>query len=50
MSELWPTLRMAHCEHHDVFFLPRDNEPMLVVAIFHQRMDLMARLAERLNA
>ncbi|MCL2894699.1 hypothetical protein [Brenneria tiliae] len=50
MSELWPTLRMAHCEHHYVFCLPRENEPVLVVAIFHERMDLMTRLAERLNA
>ncbi|MCL2897400.1 type II toxin-antitoxin system RelE/ParE family toxin [Brenneria sp. WC1b.1] len=50
MSELWPTLRMAHCEHHYVFCLPRENEPVLVVAIFHERMELMARLAERLNA
>lgn len=49
MSALFPMLRMAHCEHHYVFCLPRENAPALVVAIFHERMDLMARLADRLK-
>ncbi|HCR3450480.1 TPA: type II toxin-antitoxin system RelE/ParE family toxin [Citrobacter werkmanii] len=49
MSELFPELRMMHCEHHYVFCLPRGSAPALVVAIFHERMDLMARLSERLN-
>ena len=49
-SALYPALRMAHCEHHYVFCLPRENAPALVVAIFHERMDLMTRLAARFNA
>jgi toxin ParE1/3/4 len=49
VGELYPTLRMAHCEHHYVFCLPRDNEPALVVGIFHERMDLMTKLSERLG-
>lgn len=49
MSELFPELRMARCEHHYVFCLPRGSAPALVVAIFHERMDLMTRLAERIN-
>jgi plasmid stabilization system protein ParE len=49
MSELYPTLRMAHCEHHYVFCLPQNDAPALIVAILHERMDLMARLADRLN-
>ena len=49
MSDLYPKLLMAHCEHHYVFSLPRESAPALIVAIFHERMDLMARLAERLN-
>jgi plasmid stabilization system protein ParE len=48
MSELFPDLRMTHCEHHYVFCLPRRG-PTLVVAIFHEHMDLMTRLTERLN-
>ena len=49
MSELFPALRMARCEHHYVFCLPRAGEPALVVAILHERMDLMTRLADRLK-
>lgn len=49
MGALYPALRMALCEHHYVFCLPRDHEPTLIVAIFHERMDLMARLADRLT-
>lgn len=48
MSALYPALRMTRCEHHYIFCLPRaDGEP-LIVAVFHERMELMARLAERL--
>ena len=48
MSEIYPALRMAHCQHHYIFCLPRERAPALVVAIFHERMDLMTRLAGRL--
>lgn len=49
MSALYPGLRMVRCEHHYIFCLPRDDAPALVVAIFHERMDLIARLAARLG-
>lgn len=49
MSELHPALRMAHCEHHYVFCLPREHTPALIVAILHERMDLITRVANRLN-
>nr|WP_255210280.1 type II toxin-antitoxin system RelE/ParE family toxin [Sphingobium cloacae] len=49
MSALHPGLRMVRCEHHYVFCLPRDDAPALVVAIFHERMDPMVRLADRLE-
>lgn len=48
MSVLYPGLRMARCEHHFLFALPRVDAPALVVAILHERMDLMVRLRERL--
>lgn len=49
MSTLYPALRMAHCQHHYVFCLPRKDAPALIVAILHERMDLLARLADRLR-
>lgn len=48
MSALYPGLRMARCEHHYLFVLPREGASALVVAILHERMDLMVRLGERL--
>ncbi len=48
LSALYPALRMLHCEHRYVFCLPRKRAPALIVAILHERMDLMARLADRL--
>ncbi|CAM3855426.1 type II toxin-antitoxin system RelE/ParE family toxin [Agrobacterium radiobacter] len=49
MSVLHPALRMARCQHHYVFCLPREDAPALIVAILHERMDLMKRLVDRLN-
>jgi len=49
LDTLYPKLRVAHCAHHYVFYLPREGAPALIVAIFHERMDLMARLADRLG-
>lgn len=48
MNAVYPSLRMAHCEHHYVFCLPRERAPALIVAVLHERMDLLARLADRL--
>lgn len=44
-----PKLRFSRCEHHYVFYLMRDTCP-LIVAVFHERMDLMARFHERLSS
>lgn len=49
MSALYPALRMVRCQHHYVFCLPREDAPALIVAILHERMDLMKRLVDRLN-
>ncbi|NSZ66624.1 type II toxin-antitoxin system RelE/ParE family toxin (plasmid) [Agrobacterium tumefaciens] len=49
MSALYPALRMARCQHHYVFCLPREDAPALIVAIFHERMDLIKRLVDRLE-
>lgn len=49
LDALYPALRVARCEHHYIFCLPRENAPALIVAILHERMDLMARLAGRLD-
>jgi len=40
---------MARIEHHYVFCLLRDKDPPLIVAILHERMDLIQRLGDRLS-
>jgi plasmid stabilization system protein ParE len=49
MNAVFPLLRMARCERHYIFCVPREGAPAWVLGIFHERMDLMARLAERLG-
>jgi len=49
MGAIYPMLRMTHCEHHYIFCLLREGAPASIEGIFHERMDLMARLAERLG-
>ncbi|BAU39247.1 plasmid stabilization protein [Acetobacter pasteurianus NBRC 101655] len=48
MSIVYPGLRMVRVDHHYIFCLPRKGAPALVVAILHERMDLLTRLAGRL--
>ncbi len=40
-------VKSHHCRHHYVFFLERPEE-IIILAVFHERMDLMRRLRERL--
>ncbi|MDR2195849.1 MAG: type II toxin-antitoxin system RelE/ParE family toxin [Gallionellaceae bacterium] len=49
LGDIYPTLRVARCEHHYLFCLPRENAPALIIAVLHERMDLMMRLADRLK-
>lgn len=49
LDTLFPSLRAARCASHYVFCLGRASEPALIVAILHQNMDLITRLAERLD-
>lgn len=49
MSDLFLALRMLHCEHHYVFCLPHASDPALIVAILHECMDLITRVAGRLG-
>ena len=44
-----PELRVSRVEHHYVFHLCRENQSPLIVAVLHERMDLMTRLRSRLG-
>jgi len=49
LDDLYPSMRLKHCQHHYIFGLMRNKHPMLVVAIFHEKMDLMEQLKTRLS-
>lgn len=42
-----PEFLVVKCEHH--FLCALEDRPLIVVAVLHERMDLMARLEGRLN-
>jgi plasmid stabilization system protein ParE len=47
MSAIYPKLRVTLAGHHYVFCLPRADAPALVVAVLHERMDVVTRLRAR---
>lgn len=48
-NELLPGLRVMAAGSHYVFCVHRPGQAALILAILHQRMDLMARLKKRLG-
>lgn len=49
MSFILPDVRMATCGKHYIFCLPQAGKQSIILAILHERMDLMARLKSRLQ-
>lgn len=47
-SDVLPGLRVAHVGRHHIFCLPRPDAPALILAILHERMDILDRLKSRL--
>ena len=43
-------LFVSRCEHHFVFFSRESAVRVLILAVLHEKMDLMARLRDRLDA
>jgi len=44
-----PEILVCRCEHHFVFALRQQGGQIIILAVFHESMDLMARLRERLD-
>ncbi|MGK7875117.1 MAG: type II toxin-antitoxin system RelE/ParE family toxin [Xenococcaceae cyanobacterium] len=49
LKKIHPRLRMTRCQHHYIFGIVRKDKPMAVVAIYHERMDVLRRLKKRLQ-
>jgi toxin ParE1/3/4 len=48
-SERYPQVRVTRCQEHYVFYLLPEGPHPLIIAVLHGRMDLLARLGERLS-
>jgi len=46
---LGDSVRVKLCQHHYIFGLMRNSQPFLILAILHERMDLMNQLKNRLS-
>jgi plasmid stabilization system protein ParE len=48
-SERYPQVRVTRCEHHYVFYVEPEGQKPLIIAVLHERMDMLARIGERLS-
>lgn len=45
----YPQIRVTHCEHHYIFYTHDEGERACILAVLHERMDLVSRLQGRLG-
>ena len=48
LPDIHPDIRYLYCSHHYIFGITSGKSPFQIIAIFHERMDLMSRLKSRL--
>ena len=48
-SERVPQVRVTRCQHHYIFYVQPEGRKPLVIALLHERMNMLARLGERLS-
>jgi toxin ParE1/3/4 len=48
-SERYPQVRVTRCEHHYVFYVQPEGQKPLIIAVLHERMDMLARIGARLS-
>ena len=49
MSFLLPGLRMVWSGKHCIFCMPQPGQPAIILGVFHEKMDIIARLKNRLR-
>jgi len=48
-SEKFPDAQVVRCEHHYIFYIHPAGEKPIIFAVLHERMDMLARLKDRLG-
>lgn len=43
-SERFPQILVNHSEHHYIFYVHPENTPPRIIAVWHERMDVLTRL------
>ncbi len=46
-SPAYPDVFVSHCEHHYIFYLHPEGQKLRIFAVFHEYMDILARLAAK---
>lgn len=48
LPEIHPDLKFIQCQNHYIFALEKSSDSLLVIAFFHQKMDIITRIKDRL--
>ncbi len=48
-SKRFPQILVSRCEHHYIFYVHPESKIPLIIAALHERMDMLARLKDRLE-
>lgn len=48
-SQRYPEVRVSRCEHHYIFYLHPQGKPPRIIAVLHEKMNLLQRLKHRLD-
>jgi toxin ParE1/3/4 len=48
-SECLPQVQVTRCEHHYIFYIHPEGKRPCIIAVLHERMDIVARLKDRLD-
>lgn len=48
VSPRYPEVFVCRCEHHYIFYLHPEHKPPRILAVLHEKMDMLQRLSRRL--
>lgn len=49
LSERYSQVLVTRCEHHYIFYIHPEGKTPRIIAILHERMDVLTRLKDRLG-
>ncbi len=48
-SEVYPQVKVCRCEHHYIFYIYPDKRQPVIIAVLHERMDILVQLKKHLS-